>query len=704
MSDRIGADGEAAALPAEPRPVRVAVGGLEYEDPYVWLEDDSPESLAWQRAHDAVAEIRLRDVEGFDALKRMLGDHLGATYVSAPHGCGDRWLRFAYGDGGERLESAAGPAGPWRVVLPVDAFSEPGRPATLDWFFPSPDGRYAAVGVSWGGDEQCVLRLLDLERDELLPVAVPECWNTRVAWLPDSSGFFFPAGPYVMNEPRDLLFLAVGDEEPRRESIAALRVAQASNPEPLGGYPQVSADGRWLTLSSSRSGGRIVLARRLPDGAWSEVLEDHTDARAYGFVDGDDYVAVVSEGAPRGRLVRLPLGSGHDRSTWVELLPESDEVLVSVDHVAGCYVVCSLDDAAARVRILDRAGTCVAEVPLPERGVVAEQAFSGNYKIFPPVEGGSVVACGDSFTFTFASPGRSPATYLYHVPSRRLTLLEPPAFVLDGVSGEARKAVAADGREASYTLISRSDAARSLPRPTLIFGYGASNVAFVPSYLGKLAPFVLAGGIVVIAHLRGGGEYGERQWLEGRLANKQGTFDDLFAIAEALIAEGVTTSAELGFVGESSGGILAAVALVQRPELWGAVCVQVPVTDLLRCGRDPYTYWGVVVEYGDPASAADAAVLAAYSPYQNTSEASYPATLVWTGENDARCAPWHARKFAARLLAANHSAHPILLRARPDGGHLSVGTDPDQVAEWLGFFMRELGLSLPGPGDPDVWS
>ena len=693
---------EDAGPVAQPRPVRVVAAGREYDDPYVWLEDDSPESLAWQRAHDAVAARRLRNGEGFDELRRMLGDHLGATYVSAPHGCGDRWLRFAYGDDGERLEAAADPAGPWRVVLPVDAFSEPGRPATLDWFFPSPDGRSAAVGVSWGGDEQCVLRLLDLEREELLSVAVPECWNTRVAWLPDSSGFFFPAGPYVMNRPRDLLFLAVGDEEPRRESVAALGVTQASNPEPLGGYPQVSADGRWLTLSSPRSGGRIVLARRLPDGAWFEVLEDHTDTRVYGFVEGDDYVAATSEDAPRGRLVRFPLRSAHDRSTWVELLPESDEVLVSVDDVAGHYVVCSLQDAAARVRILDRDGTPVDEVPLPERGVVAEQAFSGNYKIFPPIEGGSVVTCGDSFTFTFASPGRSPATYMYHVPSRRLKLLQPPAFVLDGVSARLRRTVAANGREASYTLISGSDAAGSLPRPTLIFGYGASNVAFVPAYLGKLAPFVLAGGVVVIAHLRGGGEYGERQWHEGRLASKQGTFDDLYVIAEALIAEGVTTSAQLGFVGESSGGILAGVALTQRPELWGAVCVQVPVTDLLRCDRDPYTYWAVVVEYGDPSVAAEASLLEEYSPYQNAGEASYPSTLVWTGANDVRCAPWHARKLAARLLTANRSASPILLRARPDGGHLSVGTDPDQVAEWLGFLMRELGLQLPSPPTIDA--
>ena len=137
-------------------------------------------------------------------------------------------------------------------------------------------------------------------------------------------------------------------------------------------------------------------------------------------------------------------------------------------------------------------------------------------------------------------------------------------------------------------------------------------------------------------------------------------------IAETLIAEGVATAAQLGFVGESSGGILAAVALTQRPELWGAVCVQVPVTDLLRCDRDPYTYWAVVVEYGDPSSAADAALLAAYSPYHNAREASYPSTLVWTGANDVRCPPWHARKFAARLLAAEsiHPADPAARTAR----------------------------------------
>ncbi len=675
------------------RPVRIAAGGVEYEDPYVWLEEDSAETLEWQAAQNAVAARRLRDFEGFDALKESLEKHIGATFVSAPHGHGDRWIRLAHGEGGERLERAADPAGPWRAVLAVDTYSEPGRPASLDWFFPSPDGRFVAFGVSGGGDEQCVLRLLDVEREEVLPVAVPDTWFSRVAWLPDSSGFYFPAGDYTSGDPRDLLFLAVGDETPRRESIAALPVTWVM-PE-AGNYPQVSADGRWLTLSSDRFGGRVWLARRLPYGQWFEVLEDQTTTRAYGAVDGDDYVAVTTEDAPRGRVVRIPLESGHDRSTWVELLPESDEVLVSVDLVTGHQVVCSLADAAARVRVYRRDMSLVEELLLPARGVVAEHAMSANYKVFPPMEGGSVVACGEAFTFTFASPGRSPATYLYDVPCRRLALVQPSTLVHEEVVDELRSAVATDGRKVAYTLVCRRDLDRSRPQPTLLNGYGGFNCAFVPTYLGKLAPFVLGGGIVVILHLRGGGEYGEQQWREGRMEQKQGTFDDLFVVAESLVEHGVTTRGQLGVVGESNGGLLTAAALAQRPDLWGAVCVQVPLTDLLSPRLDPFGYGATVADYGDPKTPSGAQDLARWSPYQNLGEAAYPPVLVWTGENDSRCAPWHARKFAARLQAANRSENPVLLRARPDGGHLSVGTDPDQVAEWLGFLLRELGLAAP---------
>ena len=682
------------AAVAEPRPQRVEAGGLDYDDPFVWLEESSPETLAWQAAQNEIAERRLRSVAGFEALRARLAVCLAATYVSAPQLCGGRWLRLAHGDDGERVESAAAPTGPWRAVFSVAVLSEPGSTASLDWFFPSPDGRYAAVGISWGGDEQCVLRLLDVARGELLPAAVPETWFARVAWLPDSSGCYFPAGDFMGGTPRDLCFLRPGDDAPARESLTGVGFVSAS-PEAPAGYPQVSADGRWLTLASERFGGRVALARRLPDGEWSPVLEDVMTGRAYGFVDGDDYVAVVTEGAPRGRVVRMPLETAGDRATWVDVVPETDEVLVSVDLVAGHYVVAGLVGTAARLRVLDRQGDLVAEVPVPARGVVAEQAYGANYKIFPPMEGGSVVPCDAGFTFTFATPASAPATYLFDIPSRRLTLLEPPAVVLDGVTAELRALAGPGGREVTYTLVSPPDAPAGVPRPTLVFGYGGFDLAFVPTFLGRLTPFVEAGGNVVIPNLAGGGEHGEEQWQAGRMARKQGTFDDLYAVAEALVADGVTTRDRLGVVGESNGGVLTAAAVAQRPELWGAVCVQVPITDMLRAPLDSFGQ-AVVMEYGDPASTVEAPLLMAWSPYHNLRETAYPPVLVWTGENDARCAPWHARKFAARLQHEARSPVNVLLRARADGGHLSVGTDPDQVAEWLGFLMTALGLPLPG--------
>ncbi len=680
---------------AEARPVQVDACGVVYEDPFTWLEEDTPETLAWQAAQNAVAEHVLRDVEGFAELKGALEAHVGATFVSASQGCGDRWIRLAHGEGGERLERAEAPAGPWRALLCADDLSEPGRPASLDWFFPSPDGRYVAFGVSWGGDEQSVLRLLDVEREEVLPVAVPETWFSRPAWLPDSSGFFFPAGEYTVDEPRDILYLGVRDGEPSRESIGDLGFACAAFLE-QGNYPQVSADGRWLTLASECSGGRIWLARRLPGGEWFVVLEGAPSTRAYGFVHDDCYVAVTTEDAPRGRLVRIPLLSGHDRATWTELLPESDEVLVSADLVAGHFVVCSLRDAAARVRLFDERMSLVDDLALPGRGVVAEHAMSAHYKVMPPMEGGSIVPCGDGFTFTFASPAASPATYHYDVPARRLTLLQPPEVVLDDVTDELRTTRAPDGWEVPFTVVRRRDVDASRPGPTLLYGYGGFGLAFVPSWLGKLAPFVEAGGTVVILHLRGGGELGERQWQGGRLEQKQHTFDDLFAVAEALVRDGVTTREQLGVVGESNGGVLTAAALAQRPDLWGAVCVQVPLSDVLSPSLDPFGYGATKVEYGDPRTPEGARSLAAWSPYQHVEPAAYPPVLVWTGENDSRCQPWHARKLTARLQQVSTSGREVLLRARPDGGHLSVGTDPDQIAEWLGFLMRKLGLAMPG--------
>jgi prolyl oligopeptidase len=139
----------------------------------------------------------------------------------------------------------------------------------------------------------------------------------------------------------------------------------------------------------------------------------------------------------------------------------------------------------------------------------------------------------------------------------------------------------------------------------------------MPAYVGHPQPFLDAGGVYVVAHLRGGGEYGNDWWLRGRMAARQNVFDDLFAVCEQLIAEGVTSPDRLAFQGSSHGGPVAGAAALQRPDLFRAVVAQVPLLDLLRADG-----FALVMEFGDPQKPADAHVLAAYSPYHNVGERS----------------------------------------------------------------------------------
>src|SRR5439155_21449938 len=177
------------------------------------------------------------------------------------------------------------------------------------------------------------------------------------------------------------------------------------------------------------------------------------------------------------------------------------------------------------------------------------------------------------------------------------------------------------------------------------------------------------------------------------LERKQQTFDDLYALGEHAIAQGWTTPELLAVAGASNGGLLAAAAAAQRPDLFRAVVSLVPLTDMLNFKRNPYAA-ECTEEYGDPDDPADAPVLAAYSPYHNVREGTaYPATLFVCGGDDIRCPAWHCRKIAARMSEAQASDRPVLFRLWPGAGHMSgVISDPHQTAEWLGFVMAELGM------------
>jgi prolyl oligopeptidase len=654
-------------------------------DPYGWLEVDSREALAWQSARNEEARNALRSWSGYDQLRELLEPLVAEGFLSAPSEYGNRWFQTRFEAQGVVLAVADAPVGDGRVLLAADAFRENDRPVSLDWFYPSPNGRYVAFGVSFDGDEQSILHVIETDTARLGPERIPFTSLATVAWLPDSSGFYYNAsiGPDWESADKQIFFHRLGDQG--RPQPEALDVRQAYSL-----FPQVSADGRWVAAVTSELEPRADYLKEIGGDDWRPFLVD-VDGYCFGAFVGDRYVAISTEGAPRGRVVSIPIASASDRSTWKELVPESEAVLRLLVRVGDHLVLCSLVDAASRLTVLSLDGREQHPIALPGEGVVHTNGLLGSFDLPTPASDPHVVGASDSIAFVFATFDRSSALYRYRFAERRLEQLRAPAMTENLVS---RRAVtrARDGVEVVYRLHHRADIDLAEPQPTLLYGYGGWNIALVRGYLGIFMPVVEAGGIVVFAHLRGGGEFGRQFWFDGRHERKQNSFDDLYAVAEALVETGVATHDRVAVAGGSNGGLLTGVALVQRPELWCAVASLVPVYDMLEFTRDSYTATGVL-EYGNPADPMDAEILRAYSPYHTVPEAAaFPPTLVYCGANDMRCPPWHSRKFAARVADANTADTPILLRAHEHGGHMTTHSDPEQAAEWIGFLMRELGL------------
>ena len=345
-----------------------------------------------------------------------------------------------------------------------------------------------------------------------------------------------------------------------------------------------------------------------------------------------------------------------------------------MSFVGGKLVVADLISARSRIRIFSLEGQLEETVELPGEGTANVSGAWWGHIIIDPM----VVAGADDFTFTFASYTRSPSVHRYDMRTRRLDEVREPQIELEDVTVEQMSCAGRDGAAVTFWVVRRSDSAQ--PAPAMIYGYGGWNIAFVPTYLGVFAPFVEAGGTMVFANLRGGGEYGSDWWHAGRLARKQTTYDDLYAVAESLIESGAVDRDRVAVAGASNGGLLTGVAVTQRPDLFRAVVSPVPLLDLMRYTRDAYTA-ECTEEYGDPRDPEEAAWVYAYSPYHNVRDGeSYPATLVICGEEDVRCPTWHGRKTVARLQQATTSDAPILLRVWPGAGHLAgVLGEPGEV-------------------------
>ncbi|HET9778720.1 MAG TPA: prolyl oligopeptidase family serine peptidase [Propionibacteriaceae bacterium] len=324
--------------------------------------------------------------------------------------------------------------------------------------------------------------------------------------------------------------------------------------------------------------------------------------------------------------------------------------------------------------------------------------------------GGAVVGLnakrGDAEAFIGLSSVTSPThSYLIETSSAAVTSLKglvQPAADASAVPQtviERRRAISKDGTPVPYFLIARADADRSRPQPTLLYGYGGFKIPVLADYRPGWPCWLAAGGLLAIANLRGGGEFGTAWYEAGRLANKQNVFDDFVAVAEHLNQTGVTTTQQLALHGRSNGGLLVGAVMTQHPDLAAAALPAVGVLDLLRFHL--FTIGAAwISDYGDPNDPEQFAQSLAYSPLHNVRPGtSYPATLVLTGDHDDRVVPLHSHKFTAALQHAQAGDQPILTRIEVSTGH-GIGKPTSLIAaEWadlLAFAAHHTGLRASG--------
>jgi prolyl oligopeptidase len=659
-------------------------------DPYRWLEDGGSEAVAaWTRAQNAYTRAWMDAHPVRAGIRARLAELLQVGTVGGPAVAGGRYFHLRRDGGVDQavLLVRDGVDGKDRALVDPNQLDARGLVA-LDWYFPSPDGRLVAYGLSRSGTEESVLHVADVASGAVLGEAIPGTRASEVAWLPDGRGFYYARYPLPGSVP--------APERQYHRAIWFHRLGTAHAADPLVFRPEakehwpgvrLSEDGRWLLVRVARTLDQVDLwledrrgnrglepvVQGLPHRFDAEVVRGRLYVRANHRADA---CALYSAPAERPGLEQ-----------WAELVPPRDGAVldgfrVTRDHLVLSYV----EQAASRLRVAPLAGGAGEELPLPGLGSVL---------------GWGSEPRGTELVYGFASFTAPPVLLRVELTERRShpwakveADIAPERFVVEQVTLRS-----GDGTPVTMFLAHRRDLRRDGQAPAYLTGYGGFGISMTPTFSRAWLWWLEQGGVLAVPQLRGGGEYGEAWHAAGMLDQKQRTFDDAIAAAEWLIGEGYTSPERLAVGGGSNGGLLAGALVTQRPELFAAAVLQVPLLDMLRFHRFRIArLW--IPEYGDPDDPAAFRWLRAYSPYHRVRDGvAYPAVLLAAAEGDSRVDPMHARKMAARLQAASSSRRPVLLRVEAEAGHgagkpLSLALE--ELADLWAFIAVETGAVAAG--------
>ncbi|GAB3754578.1 prolyl oligopeptidase family serine peptidase [Microlunatus parietis] len=679
--------------------------GRPIADPYRWLEDpDSAETVDWVARQNEVTEAFLSGLPGRDwfrtTMSRILerpragtpAKRAGHYLVGRNDGTQNQDVIFVADSLPELLEGG-------RVIMDPNLLAADGTTAVTGYTV-SPDGSMIGFAISEGGSDWRTFLLRDLATGENVADDVRQAKFSVPEWLPDSRSYLyvhFPAG----GKSEGTETAAQGGGQLKLHRVGTPQdqdqlMLEFPDNDQLLFWVETSHDDRYLIMhlvQGTENRNRLWVYPITDTDGVSGLGEpikliDRPDAMfAFVRVDGDAIVLHTDLDAPRGRVVRCPIASPETEALpeFTEVVPERDTTLSTVVAAGDGLLVEVLEDAQPVVLRFGLDGTELGALDLAGGALNALNGKAGEREAFAGLS--TVVSPNRAYTIDTETGATEPLDGLVINTGETWT---PPEFTVSRY-----RAVSADGTEVPYFLIT-SDHETDGPRPTLLYGYGGFKIPIFASYRAIWPAWLAAGGVLAIANLRGGGEFGTDWYDAGRLDAKQNVFDDFIAVGEDLIKTGVTASDRLALHGGSNGGLLVGAVLTQRPDLAAAALPAVGVLDLLRFHK--FTVGAAwVSDYGNPDDPDDFATALAYSPLHNVRPGtSYPATLVITGDHDDRVVPLHSHKFTATLQRAQAGEAPILTRIETNAGH-GMGKPTAKIAEesadLLAFAAHFTGLT-----------
>lgn len=545
------------------------------------------------------------------------------------------------------------------------------------------DGKTMAYALSVSGSDKTTLRFMDVETGRDLDLVYTN-FRSAVNWDRDGQGFHYNYND-EMTKSSEVRYHKMGTKIEEDAVVYAPKAAETRSM-----YLRLLRDSKdedgsheYIWQGNTERGKNALLVRAAGSQDSFREIFPHREGTLFPIheIGGKTY-ALTTLGAPHQKLVCFDVNDPAPEK-WQSILPEDkNDQLTNVFIWQNKIFATYSHDTGEVLKVFGLDGSYIHDAPIPPLSTFSLENIEMDE-----------TSCLVSYS-NFQERGN---IYSYDTASNELTLYRKSTTPIDlkDCLVERVSAVSKDGTPVPMTVIRHPDTKLDGTAATILYGYGGFNVSLDPAFSTSIAHWVRAGGIYVQANLRGGGEYGQAWYAAGCRENKQNVFDDFIACSEHLIQNNYTTNKRLAVQGGSNGGLLTLAAVLQRPDLFGAVLSQVPVADMFRFHKGSYYGYSWKSDYGDPDIKADFNAAAKYSPLHNVKEGlQHPPILITTDAHDDRVLPWHGFKMAATLQSKEESGSLTFLKTKTDGGHSAGMTEAQrfaETAETRAFLHQTLG-------------